>query len=338
MQSPTRDAVVTQLISLFELMYEYAINDLVLMLTGLITASEKLGIANNPHEPIPDPPWLHDLSTTLDGLHVICGHIQLDSSLMDQIVRLKGSIRDGVCSLPATVLRDRIDTIVGCIQENLRSRKFMYVPQDQAEYWENIQLFGDDFLIGFPKAAVWEMREAGNCYAAGRWTASVFHSMRVAEHGLRRLAKRLRVTISSKGKNCPLEYGDWDTVITAIRNKIKALRQLPRGPRREASLQFYSEAADHCEYMKDIWRNEASHARRLYTKSESRAALRRVQEFVAPLAKTEADAVVRKRLRAAKMKSMGLTNLAALLGSEPKRLTLGQRIAGFGKPPVSEDT
>jgi hypothetical protein len=190
----------------------------------------------------------------------------------------------------------------------------MFVPADQAEYWDDPEMFGDDFLIGFPKAAVSEMVEAGNCFAAARWTAAVFHCMRVAEYGLRRLAKNLRVTISSKGKTCPIEYGDWDTVITAIRNKIKETRTLPRGPKKQQNLQFYSTAADHCEYMKDIWRNEISHTRRRYNKAESLAVINRVREFVRPLAITDAKKAIKKHMNARKSKPNSLALLRDLLG------------------------
>jgi hypothetical protein len=238
---------------------------------------------------------------------------------MSQVAALKQDTGQQQCNLPALVIGTRLNSIIDGIQDNLRTRRFMYVPQDQSPYWDNVQLFGDDFIIGFPRQAVREMTEAGNCLAAGRWTACVFHSMRVAEHGLRRLATSLRVTISSKGKNCPLEYGTWDAVIAAIRNKITETRKLPSGAVRERRLQYYSTAADHCEYMKDIWRNEVAHSRRCYNKQESVAVLSRVREFVQPLAKSEADKVVNKRVRAAKIKqslreTTHLRNFASLLG------------------------
>ena len=69
-------------------------------------------------------------------------------------------------------------------------------------------------------------------------------------------------------------------MITAIQNKIKKIRQRPVGPKREAELQFFSSVADHCEYMKDIWRNELSHTRRWYKKEEALSAINRVKEFV----------------------------------------------------------
>jgi hypothetical protein len=294
-----------RLISLYELMFSYDIHDLVLMLSGILQASNTIELAAGPMESI-NSEWLKNLSVSLDGLYRLGSAIEIDSSLQEQVKDLRDSTANGSCTLASIVVMDRLQQILGAVYNNLKSRKFMYVPREQAGFWNNLELFGDDFLIGFPRAAVLEMTEAGNCYASGRWTACVFHAMRVAEHGLRRLARRLRVTIKSKGKTCPLEYGDWEQVITATRNKITELRKLPRGPKREDQLQFYSDMASHGEYIKDIWRNETSHTRRQYNQSESLAALKRVEDFVRPLAKGEADAAVRKRLRERKLKSLGV--------------------------------
>jgi hypothetical protein len=104
--------------------------------------------------------------------------------------------------------------------------------------------------------------------------------MRVAEYGLRKLAKQLKVTLRQDGKIQPIEYADWNKVITAIKNKIAEIRRLPSGPKREKALQFYSDAADRCEYMKDIWRNELAHTRRLYNKAETSAVITRVRLFI----------------------------------------------------------
>ncbi len=175
------------------------------------------------------------------------------------------------------------------------------------------------------------MIEAANCYAAGRWTASVFHSMRVAEYGLRRLAKRLKIKISSKGKNCPLEYGDWNDVITAIRNKITEIRKLPRGPRRENEIKFYSSTADHCEYIRDIYRNEVSHTRRRYSKPESLSVLQRVRELVQPLAKPDAEKVIKKRVKEAIKQTETSKNTSL------QNLTNLQNLITLATPPKGND-
>jgi hypothetical protein len=110
--------------------------------------------------------------------------------------------------------------------------------------------------------------------------------MRVSEHGLRRLARRLHVTLTDKGNLHPLEYADWDKLLTAIRNKIIEARKLSKGPRKEKQLQSWSEAGDHCEYMKDIWRNSVSHTRQPYKNSEALGACERVRDFMSFLVRS----------------------------------------------------
>jgi hypothetical protein len=78
----------------------------------------------------------------------------------------------------------------------------------------------------------------------------------------------------------PIEYAQWQQVIDAIKNKIIKVRSRPTGPKREKELQFFSSAADQCDYMKEIWRNEISHTLRWYKKEEALGVINRVREFV----------------------------------------------------------
>jgi len=75
---------------------------------------------------------------------------------------------------------------------DLRKRIFLRLEDSAEDLYEQTRLFGDEVAERFPKAA-YDINEAGSCLAAGRYTASVFHLMRVAEYGLRTLAKPLKV-------------------------------------------------------------------------------------------------------------------------------------------------
>lgn len=171
-------------------------------------------------------------------------------------------------------LRGLKETIV----MELATRKFAYIPSPNDQYFEQEKLFGDEVYEKFPEARR-DIKDAGNCLAVSLTTASVFHLMRAAEHGLRKLAKRLNVKLTHTGKPMPIEFGDWDKVITGIRNKIADARKLPAGPKRQAKLETYSSAADHCEYMKDIWRNSMAHTRKPYNEPEAIGVLERVRDF-----------------------------------------------------------
>jgi hypothetical protein len=266
-------------------MFEYAVNDLMQILVGLQTTSTLLKSAK---EPLSPPEWgtLKKVGTALSGLHKLGQKIALESVLLDMIAQLKEDAWQKHPQVPAIVFKSRLDAIIEGIIGALKSRRFMFVPSDQASYWENPRLFGDDFRAEFPAAAVAEGIEAGNCFAAGRWTACVFHCMRVAEYGLRKIAQTLKVKTIHKGKVFPVEYADWEKVIAAIQAKIADIRKVPRGPKRQELLRAYSSAADHCEYMKDIWRNETAHTRRLYNKVNCLSAISDVQGFIQSLPKS----------------------------------------------------
>ena len=176
-------------------------------------------------------------------------------------------------------LRNQAKVLHEAIHADLCYRRFAFVPTPKAELHDKFALVWENIWKKIP-ACKEDSERAIDCYALEQNTACVFHLMRIAEFGLRSLAKRLRVKISHKGKTCPIEYGDWEKVISETKNKIAQIRQAPAGPRRQAKLEFYSDAADHCTFMKDIWRNNVSHARKPYDDSEAKAAFDRIQDFM----------------------------------------------------------
>lgn len=168
----------------------------------------------------------------------------------------------------------------------LRKQKFLCIPLVDVDYYDHDQLFGAEVHQKFSDAAS-DIKSAGNCYATGNSTACVYHLMRVSEFGMRRLAARLAVKLTHKRKPMPVEFATWDKVITACKNKINLIRQKPIGPKRQEQLELYSDAADHCLFVKDIWRNNASHTRQPYTPAEAMAAFERVRDFMKFLAVNE---------------------------------------------------
>jgi hypothetical protein len=147
------------------------------------------------------------------------------------------------------------------------------------KYFEQERLFGDAVYETFEKARQ-DIKDSGNCLAAGLSTACVFHLTRVAEFGLRHIAAKVGVKLKDKGKPQPIEYATWDKVITAIQIKIKDARQLPQGPQKIRRLAFFSDAAEQCSYIKDLWRNEVSHTRKRYNENEALRVMQRIRDFL----------------------------------------------------------
>jgi len=161
--------------------------------------------------------------------------------------------------------------------------KFVSIPKDLSSYFEQSHLMGDSVHNAFTHAHD-DIKSAGNCLAVGLNTAAVFHLMRVAEYGLRALAKRVKVKLIDHGKPQPIEYATWNKVLDGIRIQITASHKLPKTASRERKLQFYSDMAEHCTYLRDLFRNEISHTRKTYNYGEAVGAKQRVQSFMEKLA------------------------------------------------------
>lgn len=278
-------------------MYEYRLGDLARMWSAILVAQRDCMAAEAMGKEKLDLPASRALAICLEGLAICCQKFDADDSLLEQMRTLGKELKDESADLRFVAIHSRLRVVVEGIQNNLESRKFMFLPKEDALYWENLEMFGDDFATVFPKEAVFELAEVGKCFAASRAIACVFHCMRIAEYGLRILAKRVGVKLTDKRKPMPIEFATWDKVIQATRSKIGAARLLPHSRKKAEQLQFYSDSADHCEYMKDIWRNEIAHARhRFYTREETLGVISRVRLFSELIAKHEIPKDPRKHM------------------------------------------
>lgn len=263
-------------------MKRYGVFGLALNLQTLMACRDSLLMGDHRQVSVVDDDLARTIAGLLNRLKSNCEEFQADSSLVASIAALAQKLESGTADRRMAVILARVDVIKDAIENNLEKRHFMLFSEEEATFYSNPDLFGESFKAKYSMHAMREAFDAGNCYAASQYTACVFHCMRVAEYGLRALARNsfLKVKLTHKGKPHPIEYADWQKVIDAIRSKIVKIRQRPVGPKRAQDLQFLSSAADHCEYMKDIWRNEISHTRRWYKKEEALSAINRVKEFV----------------------------------------------------------
>jgi hypothetical protein len=151
--------------------------------------------------------------------------------------------------LASGVLRDRvsianrIESIRSAIQIEMSRTTFMHIPTEQANFYDQKELFGKQVNDKFP-GIQFDIVEAGNCYATGRGTACVFHLMRIMETGVQEFGKKLGVTLVNE-KN-------WQNILDEINKAIKAL---PKSP---VTVEM-SEAAANLYAVKLAWRNEVMH-------------------------------------------------------------------------------
>ena len=185
----------------------------------------------------------------------------------------------GLSGDPTADLAQEIKFLRETIIDGMKERYNLVLRPGRYQYYENSKWFGDSLHEEFLPASS-DMFAAAGCYAIEFPTASVFHSMRIAEYGLRLLARRLKVRI---GKGRHLEYQDWGTVVGALKDRIAILRKKARSPKRASQLQLYSDLADQCAYFNDLWRTEVSHTRRSYKDPEALSVLERTRQFMVRL-------------------------------------------------------
>ncbi len=208
-----------------------------------------------------------------------CELLQLQAG-KDRCDKFLIALRD---ALPWSELGTQAKVLQEAIQAELLYRRFAFVPMEKAEIWDKRSVSWSRIWEKFQEAKV-DSERAIDCYALEQNTACVFHLMRVAEFGLRALAKKLGVKLIDKGKPQPIEYATWEKVIVAIKNKLAAAHAMSKGPRQRSKLQFYSNAADHCTYIRDVWRNDVAHTRGNYNDGEALGVVTRVRQFMELLA------------------------------------------------------
>lgn len=206
-------------------------------------------------------------------------HLNLNPDLTHRAKQLLGRMGQQSARWTIELMASDLSQFQRDLNRELHKRKFAYIPSPDDRYFEQDQLFGEGVYNKIPDARQ-DIKDAGNSMAVGLYTACVFHLMRVSEHGLRKLARRLKVTLLHNQKPSPLKEEDWDKIITGIEGKIAAARQISLKAKKRERLKLYSELAQHSRYIRDIFRNDVSHTGDSYNGPDAKAAWSRVRPFM----------------------------------------------------------
>jgi hypothetical protein len=197
--------------------------------------------------------------------------------VLDRVDRFKIKLRSPIS------LHDflsEVRTLRETFDSGINFKYFYRYPQNKAivllKFEGDWKLINDRFPTAKPDAQC-----AVDCWALGHDTASVFHLMRVAEYGLRALARERRVKLPRRQV---LEWADWHGIIEGIRGKANLIANRKRGPKRDAALEFYRGALGSFEGFKDAYRNNVMHVRKSYIEAEATAIREQVHHFMNRLA------------------------------------------------------
>lgn len=157
---------------------------------------------------------------------------------------------------------------IGLKDEMYGRKVFALSPAEEDYYVGGVKLFGDAVVDAFPDA-VEDIAEAGKCFACGRYTASVFHLMRVMERAVHMLGKKLAVTVTDKNNKELV----WGLIASNIGESIK---KMPKGQNKDEWSQVHSLLVS----VKDAWRNNTMHPKGTYTEDEAKVVFDAVRGFM----------------------------------------------------------
>jgi hypothetical protein len=173
-------------------------------------------------------------------------------------------------------LKRELETLSQAVENDIETERFYHYPRAKGLLVVNYMAEWHVALKGFPSAKD-DIEAAVDCYALAHSTASVFHSMRAAEQGLRGLAKAQK--IGGIG-NKPIEWNSWQEIIRELNKKYKAMGQMSAGTKKDAELAFYGGALADMNAFKDEYRNMVMHVRASYDELQALRALERVRDFM----------------------------------------------------------
>ncbi len=147
----------------------------------------------------------------------------------------------------------------------MQTRLFTFILPHRASYFTD-EVVGSDMLDIFKELdefedAKYDLIEAGNCFAAERFTACVYHLMRCAEYALVSVAAAANVPEDRRVS--------WDRMIQGIQTESNRLGSTTPANWRETQKKF-ADFGSWFTFMQKGWRNPASHVPRIYSESTSR--------------------------------------------------------------------
>lgn len=166
-----------------------------------------------------------------------------------------------------------IEGILESLSKELSEIAFVHIENDRVKFLNKEHLFGRGVTKAFP-SAVQNIADAGNCMATGLNTAAVFHLMCVLDVGIKAANKHLKTNIRN-----PDEH-DWAPLLNAINKKLETSHQKARSKKKRADLEFYTSLVAELRALKEVHRNQISHAKRRYNESEALGVFARVKDFM----------------------------------------------------------
>jgi hypothetical protein len=205
----------------------------------------------------------HDtVQTCLNNIRMFSTKLSLPvlGHLVDQAeIYLKEKRKYAQLSLKSPVLNNFVKGL-GLLLDHIYLSKYLnlaYIPDSTGSdlIESNDLAFGKEVLQKFPLLKE-DISGAARCLALECPTASVFHLMRLVEHAVQKLGKRLKVTIDVSNET-------WYQIVLHVG---KAIDKMPsKTSAQQLTKQKYSAIASHLNMVRIATRNNVMHPNTSYT-------------------------------------------------------------------------
>jgi hypothetical protein len=153
------------------------------------------------------------------------------------------------------------------IEHELKDRKFYQLKAEVSDLFETSEPFGANVALRFG-GSIYDVCEASKCFACERYTATVFHLMRVLEGALKRFAEMLGINYEP----------NWDAYIKAVNAKVAVID--PKSSNDRAKREFMTKAAVLLQHVALAWRNKGLHVGSQYDSDQARLIFQSTKGFM----------------------------------------------------------
>ena len=190
--------------------------------------------------------WQGSYRLIYKDIQVLCKDHELFASLATTI-RINDALEDRECKSRSIyelgmILDERL-------RDELEARKFLALSPTEARYYENWREGWEEIIDRFGDATR-DIEEMAKCYALERYSASVFHSLQVVEHGVIELGRVICVKDHESA---------WNPTVTRLEEIIKTPWD-KKTPFQKEHHKFLEQIRSLVEALKNAWRNKINHA------------------------------------------------------------------------------
>ena len=215
------------------------------------------------------------LVSTLKQLDAEANRIGLNS-VHQHISRINEASSSGTVLI--TDMRVMMVELYNRLRDGLQERVFLSIgTKDQDFYRQSEPLFGRNVQDKFP-SLIYDIEEAGKCFALDRSTASAFHSIRSLEAAISAMSRCLGIPDPTKGSQ-----RSWANLLRDIKNELDRRWPASTG-RMSGDAKLFDEAFGALAGMQNPYRNSTMHLADKYTPDEAKHIFDVVKGFMARLA------------------------------------------------------